>query len=188
MTTPYRKIFSIIDYIKIFLLNSTPLVDNQYLLSLRILNHFPKITCPLTPPITNEVKLTLFKSFRIFFRPLLGRDCELARAFLVQLRDFRHDGVLVIGVGEKTRDGEQHLRDGVGCGPLVFEDVEADEAVRVDVGVIDLGDEVALRRLKRVVSWESYAQLEHSARVWAVVRPDYAGPPVERVALKQRTS
>lgn len=93
----------------------------------------------------------------------------------------------MIGVGEKTRDGEKHLRNGIGCGPLILEDVEADEAISIDVGVVDLGDEVALRRLKRVISGEGDAELKHSARVRAVIRSDYAGTPAERIALKQRT-
>ena len=44
--------------------------------------------------------------------------------------------------------------DGQGWAPLVSENIQADAAVRVDVGVVDTSSEVDLRRLEWVVCGE----------------------------------
>jgi hypothetical protein len=46
------------------------------------------------------------------------------------------------------------LGDGQSGAPLVSQDVQADAAVGVDVGVVDAGGEVDLRRLEGVVGGE----------------------------------
>lgn len=52
--------------------------------------------------------------------------------------------------------------------PLVSQDVKTDTAVRVDVGVIDSGSEIDLRRLEWVVGREMNGQEEDTSRVWRV--------------------
>jgi hypothetical protein len=44
--------------------------------------------------------------------------------------------------------------DGQGGTPLITQNVQADAAVRVDVGVVDTSCEVDLGRLEWVVGWE----------------------------------
>ncbi len=59
-----------------------------------------------------------------------------------------HERVVGIWVGEHGADGEKHLGDGEGWAPLVPENVEADAAVAVDVGVVNLVEKETLGGLK----------------------------------------
>ena len=56
-----------------------------------------------------------------------------------------------------------HLRDGEGGGPLGAEDVQADGAVAVDVGMVDTGGERELGRLEGVVCGEVDVQEENTS-------------------------
>ena len=56
--------------------------------------------------------------------------------------------------------------DGQSGAPLVSQDVQADAAVGVDVGVVDARGEVDLRRLERVVCGEVDCEEEDTAGVW----------------------
>lgn len=58
--------------------------------------------------------------------------------------------------------------DGQGGRPLVSQDVKADAAVAVDVGVVDAGGEVNLGRLEGVVCGEVNGEEEDAAGVWRV--------------------
>lgn len=60
------------------------------------------------------------------------------------------------------------FRDGQSRAPLVSQNVQADATVRVDVGVVDAGGEVDLRRLERVVGREMNRKEKDTARVWGV--------------------
>ena len=51
---------------------------------------------------------------------------------------------------------------------MIPQDVKADTAVGIDVGVIDTRSKVHLRGLEWVVGGESNAQEEYARRVWAV--------------------
>jgi hypothetical protein len=55
---------------------------------------------------------------------------------------------------ESPRTVSLTLRDGQSGAPLVSQDIQADAAVRVDVGVVDAGGEVDFRGLERVVGRE----------------------------------
>ena len=57
---------------------------------------------------------------------------------LVDVRNLRHQRVVGVGVGQQRADREQDLGDRQRGAPLVLEDVEADAALAVDVGVVDL--------------------------------------------------
>lgn len=88
---------------------------------------------------------------RVLARPLARRVLVARAVALVDVRDLRHERVVGVGVGQQRADREQHLGDRQRRRPLVLEDVEADRALRVDVGVVDLGLEGDLRRLEGVV-------------------------------------
>ena len=64
------------------------------------------------------------------------------------------------------------FRDGQSGAPLVAENVQADAAVRVDIGVVDAGGEVDLGGLEGVVGGEVYRKEEDTARVWAFTLQD----------------
>jgi hypothetical protein len=46
-----------------------------------------------------------------------------------------------VGICEQRANGQQHFGDGERRTPLIFQDVEADLAVAVDVAVVDAGAE-----------------------------------------------
>ena len=58
------------------------------------------------------------------------------------------------------------LRNGERRAPLIPQDVQANRAVAVDVGVVDAGGEVDLRGLEGVVCGEVDCEEEDTARVW----------------------
>ena len=66
---------------------------------------------------------------------------------------------------------------------MVLEDVKADGPVGVDVGVVDLGDEVALGRPEGVVGGEVDVEEEDTSRIGAIIGADDCGLPVELVIL-----
>lgn len=106
----------------------------------------------------------------------------MARAVCsINLRDLRHQRVVRVGVREQRADRQQHLRDGQRGAPLVFQDVQADAAVGVDVAVIDARREVHLGRLERVVGREVDVQEVHAAGVRAVLGAHDGRLPVEQV-------
>lgn len=71
-----------------------------------------------------------------------------------------------------TLSGEATARltfgNGQGRAPLVSQDVQADAAVRVDVGVVDACGEVDLGRLEGIVGREVNGEEEDTARVGRV--------------------
>lgn len=58
------------------------------------------------------------------------------------------------------------LRDGERRAPLVPQNIQADGAVAVDVGVVNAGGEVDLRGLEGVVCGEVDGEEEDTAGVW----------------------
>jgi hypothetical protein len=80
-------------------------------------------------------------------------------------------------------DGEQHLGDCQSWRPLIHEHVQTERASAVDVGVVDLGDEFALRWPKGVVCGEEDVEDEDAAGVGAVLRADDGCCPVEFVVF-----
>jgi hypothetical protein len=49
---------------------------------------------------------------------------------------------------------------------LISQNIQADASVGVDIGVIDAGGEVNLRRLEWVVCWEVDGEEENTSGVW----------------------
>lgn len=58
------------------------------------------------------------------------------------------------------------LGNGERRAPLIPQDVQADRAVAVDVGMVDAGGEVDLRGLEGVVCGEVNGEEEDAAGVW----------------------
>ena len=90
---------------------------------------------------------------------------------------------LGVGLGQHAHDGEQDLLDRLDGAPALgallvaegvvagrVEDGDADAAVGVDVGVEDLGEELHLGRVERVVLREGQAGDEHAVLEDGVLR------------------
>ena len=54
--------------------------------------------------------------------------------------------------------------------PFRTEDIEGNSTIRVDVGVIDLGNKVALRWVKWVIRMKLNVQQEHATFIWGINR------------------
>ena len=72
----------------------------------------------------------------------------------VDVCDLWYQRVIGVGVCEKTADRQQNFHGGQGWGPLLFQDIQADGAIGVDVWVVNSRGEIELRWLEWVVSWE----------------------------------
>ena len=89
-----------------------------------------------------------------------------------------------IAVCEERADGEEDLGDGEGRAPVVLQDVQTDDALAVDVAVVDAGAERHLGRLEGVLRGEVDVQKEDAALVHGPRRAQDGGDPlVDVVAL-----
>ena len=89
-----------------------------------------------------------------------------------------------VAIREERADGEEHLGDGQRGAPVVLEYVQADDALAVDVAVVDARAEGHLGRLEGVLRREVQVQEEHAALVHRPGRPqDRRHPLVNVVAL-----
>jgi hypothetical protein len=96
-------------------------------------------------------------------------------------------GQIIVRTSEEALDGEEDGADVVGGGPLVLEDVEADVAVDVDVGVEAGGVEPHLGRLVRVLGGEGEPEAVGRALVGGAAGPGDGAHPVEDVVpLRER--
>jgi hypothetical protein len=95
--------------------------------------------------------------------------------------------VVRVRIRQHRADGQKNFRDGQSRAPLVSQNVQADATVRVDVGVVDAGSEVDLRRLERVVGREVNREEKDTARVWGVAGSHNSSLPVEQI-LANRAS
>lgn len=64
---------------------------------------------------------------------------------------------------------------------MVPQNIETDTAIGVDIGMVDSGGEVDLRRLERVVGGEVNGKEEDTPRVRRVGRTHDSGLPVEQI-------
>ena len=76
--------------------------------------------------------------------------------------------VIRIGVAEQATDGEEDFGHREGRGPLRAQDVQADCAVAVDVGVVYASGECKFRGFEWVVRGEVDVEEEHPALKWGV--------------------
>ena len=117
----------------------------------------------------------------VTLRPLTGRLVMLRLIALENVGNLGDERIIWVGVGQQRADREEHLGDGEGGRPLVFEDVEADIAVAVDVHVVNFRRELNLRRLEGVVRREMDVQEEHALVVRGVLGAHDRRLPVELV-------
>ena len=75
----------------------------------------------------------------------------LIPVLLELLGDAPHQGISRVAVCKEGGNAEQDLGDGQSRAPLVFQDIQADDALGVDIAVIDPGLECDLGRLERVI-------------------------------------
>jgi len=100
---------------------------------------------------------------------------------LVKVGNLWDERVIWVGVSQQGADGEKHLGDSEGGRPLVFQDVEADRSIAVDVHVINFRRERDLGRLEGVVGWVVDVQEEHASMVRGVLGAHDRSLPVELV-------
>lgn len=118
-------------------------------------------------------------------RPLTGRRLVPGAVGLVYMGDLGDERVVRVRVRQHRADRQQHFVTSAWLGPdlaaeriehtfghcqrrapLVSENVEADAAVGVDVGVVDSGGEVDLGRLEGVVGREVDGEEEDAPSIW----------------------
>lgn len=91
------------------------------------------------PPLASPHPLShTLSPHRVLARPLPGRLLVPGPVRLVDVGDFGDERVVRVGVAQQGADGQEHLGQGQGGRPLLLQDVQADGALRVDVGVVDL--------------------------------------------------
>ena len=93
---------------------------------------------PSTPSPLSLSPSSSSLSHRALARPLPRRLLVPRPVRLVDVRDLGNERVVRVRVAEQRADREEHFREREGRRPLLLEDVEADRALRVDVGVVDL--------------------------------------------------
>ena len=128
----------------------------------------------------NEVRLG---SHSIFAGPLTGGSFVLALISLVLVSDVGDKRIIWVGVAEEGADGQQDLGDSESRTPLIFQNVEANATVRVDVRVVNPSCEVTLWGLERVIGGEVDVEEVHATGVGRLIRAHDSGLPVELVFL-----
>ena len=117
--------------------------------------------------------------------PGLGLDPSLVLGLVVheELVGLRLGGTVGVGIVEEVLDAQEHLLDGDGGTPslLLVEDGQADGPGRVDVGMEQGRDELALGRLGRVLLGELEGDLVHAAGPVGVFLSGDAGFPLHEV-------
>merc|ERR1712100_907753 len=93
-------------------------------------------------------------SHSVFSCPLFGSDLILWLVGLVDMGDFWGQRIIWIWIRQEGGNGERHLGNGKGWGPLILQDIKADGSVGVDVWMVDPGGEVDPRWLEWIVIWE----------------------------------
>ena len=98
--------------------------------------------------------------------------------------DAADQGVAGVAVGEEGADGEENLGDGESWAPLVLQNVQTDDALGVDIAVVDPGAELHFRGLEGIISGEMNIQEEDSSFIDRSRRSeDGADPLVQIVTL-----
>ena len=112
----------------------------------------------------------------------------LGPIIFIKMGNLRNKWIIWVCIGQKGTEGEQHLWNCQSWWPLVFENVQTDTSIRVDVAVIDPSRESALGRLEWIVGRETNIDEEYSSSVWGVVWAHDGRLPCELVFLIERTS
>lgn len=113
--------------------------------------------------------------------PLPGHGLIPGPVGLVDVSDLRDEGIIGIGIGQHRADRQQDLRDGKSGRPLIPQDIQANTTIGVDVGVVNPGGEVHLRRLERIICGESNAKEKDTRRIRTVGGSHDSSLPVEKI-------
>ena len=90
---------------------------------------------------------------------------------------------VLIGFAQETLQTKKHSLDVVCSGPLVLQDIQANTAREVKVGVVDGCLEQDCRRRIRIVVGERECELEGQASVGCAVRALDGSRPRQQVAI-----
>merc|ERR1712087_90098 len=90
-------------------------------------------------------------SLRVLYGPFSGDFIVLLPVRFVQLSDVGYQRVFGIRIGEQRAYRQQHFGNGERGRPLVFEDVQADASLVIDVAVVDFRRELDLWRFEGIV-------------------------------------
>lgn len=103
--------------------------------------------------------------------------------------DAADQGIAGVAVGQEGADGEEDLGDGESWAPLVLQNVQTDDALGVDIAVVDSGPELHFRRLEGIIGGEMNIQEEDASLIDRSRRAeDGAHPLVQIVALGTRAA
>lgn len=119
----------------------------------------------------------------IFFGPLSGSSFEFWSVCFVKLSNFRNQRIIWVGVSQQWWNWQQDFWNGQSWWPLIFQNVQTDWSVCVDIWVIDFCSEVNFWWSERIISWEVNVQKEDSSWIWTVIRANNSGLPMELVIL-----
>lgn len=131
--------------------------------------------------------ITLRLPLGVHLRPLTGLRVVGSAVVTVQRGDLRYQRIVRIRVGQKAQDAQEYLRDRQRRAPVVLENVQADAARCVDVGMVDLRPERDDRRLEGIVAGKSDRHVKDSTAVRRIRRAEDHGLPVEEIRLAHRT-
>ena len=96
--------------------------------------------------------------------------------------------IIGIGIGQQGQDGQQDLGNGQRRAPLILENVQADDATGIHIGMIDLRHKGDLRGLKGIIGGEVDVHLKDSAGERGITGPhDDAGPVIQITLLFRET-
>lgn len=99
----------------------------------------------------------------------------------VKLRNIRHQRIVWVGIGQQGTNRKQDLADGQRRAPLVFQNIQADTAIGVDIAMIDASSKVDLRWLEWIIGREVNVQKEDTSGIRRVVWTHDSSLPVEHV-------
>ena len=107
---------------------------------------------------------------RVLARPLPGGLLVPGPVRLVDVGDLRDERVVRVRVAQQGADGEEDFGQSQGRRPLLLQDVQADSAELVDVGVVDLRSKEHLWWDHWVLLWQEELAVEEAALVWGLGR------------------
>jgi len=117
----------------------------------------------------------------IFLGPRAGGGLVFRSVGLVHVCNLRYQRIIRVRVCQKRANGKQDLRNSKSRAPLLFEDVEANAAIAVDVRMKYLCSERNLRRLEWIVWGEVNVHQENTTGKWAIGRTHDCSLPMKNI-------
>ena len=91
--------------------------------------------------------------------------CSVIRILMSNLR---HQGVIRIWICQHREHREEHLRNRESGRPILLENIETDESLRINIRMINLRCEDNAWRLEGIVDRELNCRLEDSTSIWRI--------------------